>query len=535
MTSRASTRPHTSRGEPLIPVVDLFAGAGGLGEGFSASEEVAGTGRFRIALSIEKDPTAHSTLELRALFRQFDHGEVPDEYYAFVRGKIDRETLFAAPAMAAAAPVARAEAWQAELGEEPAHNVVKRVSDAVKEEKDRWVLVGGPPCQAYSLVGRSRNRGNPDYNANADGRHTLYRQYLQVIATQWPAAFVMENVKGLLSARLGEQSIFTRILEDLHEPDKAVNGKMRTRESRRYRIIALSIGTNPQVDMFDHTADPKRFIVRCENYGVPQARHRIILLGIRGDIQLDGKPNFGLLKQPEIPAAEVLRDLPQLRSGVSDRDDSPEAWRDVLASCLAESWFAHLRASEPDMAGQMELALAKAGRARLTRGGEFVAREARARKRGEWYFDPRLKGVANHATRSHIAEDLKRYLFASAFAKFRERSPTLSDFPKGLLPNHRNVDQALKGSMFQDRFRVQLAGRPSTTVTSHISKDGHYYIHYDPSQCRSLTAREAARLQTFPDNYFFCGGRTAQYQQIGNAVPPLLAVQIARIVASILG
>jgi DNA (cytosine-5)-methyltransferase 1 len=129
---------------------------------------------------------------------------------------------------------------------------------------------------------------------------------------------------------------------------------------------------------------------------------------------------------------------------------------------------------------------------------------------------------------------LQRYFFASVFAREKRRSPLLKDFPSSLLPAHKNVEAALKERKFADRFRVQLRDGASTTIVSHIAKDGHYFIHYDPAQCRSLTVREAARLQTFPDNYFFEGPRTEQYKQVGNAVPPMLARQIAKIVADVL-
>ena len=146
-----------------------------------------------------------------------------------------------------------------------------------------------------------------------------------------------------------------------------------------------------------------------------------------------------------------------------------------------------------------------------------------------WYYDRKLGGVLNHESRHHLKEDLARYLFSSMFLKNTGMFPRLKDYPEWLQPNHKNK----KSGKFVDRFRCQLENKPATTITSHISKDGHYYIHYDPTQCRSFTVREAARIQTFPDNYLFCGSRTQQFHQVGNAVPPLLANQIAEIVLKI--
>jgi len=146
-----------------------------------------------------------------------------------------------------------------------------------------------------------------------------------------------------------------------------------------------------------------------------------------------------------------------------------------------------------------------------------------------------------HETRGHLESDIVRYLYCALAAKELGRSPTFKDWDgnlKKMRPNHKNIKMngnCLETSIHLDRFKVQVAHQPSSTITSHISKDGHYFIHPDPSQARSLTVREAARLQTFPDNYYFCGPRTEQYIQVGNAVPPFLAFKIANSIKSALG
>ena len=166
---------------------------------------------------------------------------------------------------------------------------------------------------------------------------------------------------------------------------------------------------------------------------------------------------------------------------------------------------------------------------------ERVAR-AWAKWRG-WYRGdiPRGFGYPNHESRSHMPSDLERYVFSSTYAWVGDgTSPRLRDFPHSLYPDHRNVRRAVREGYFSDRFRTQAAFQPATTITSHIHKDGHYYIHFDPTQARSLTVREAARAQTFPDSYIFLGPRTEQFRQVGNAVPPYLAAQVARIVMDVL-
>ncbi|MBM3824936.1 MAG: DNA cytosine methyltransferase [Verrucomicrobia bacterium] len=503
------------------PVIDLFAGPGGLGEGFSALRP-GGDPAFKIRLSIEKDPLAHQTLQLRAFFRQFPDKKAPDAYYDYLAGLIPREDLF--KQYPAEAKKADQEAWHAELGGEkfPPDLIDARIRDALGTRVN-WVLIGGPPCQAYSLVGRSRVIGREGLaKYEADPRHELYRHYLRIIAVHQPPVFVMENVKGLLSAKVQEQHMFERIRSDLENPLDAVFGPARRRETLRYRLVSLVVRNG---DLLGR-CEPEDFVVRAEDYGIPQARHRIILLGILAE----NERQTGLLKtQTRVPIEDVISDLPRLRSGLSKEPDNPQAWRDAVLEIADSAW---LHGPRVDDALRREVrTLLREVDASLDRGGIFVRPGRRViRAHRNWFQDERLDAVCNHETRSHIRPDLHRYFFVSAFARIHNRSPLLEDFPPQLLPKHENVAEALEDTKFNDRFRVQCAGRPSTTVTSHISKDGHYFIHYDPTQCRSLTVREAARLQTFPDNYFFEGPRTQQYHQVGNAVPPLLARQIAEIV-----
>jgi DNA (cytosine-5)-methyltransferase 1 len=519
-----------------IPVIDLFAGPGGLGEGFSAFCDSNGERRFKIALSVEKDLDARKTLLLRTFLREFPDDTFPASYYDFLRN-IDEPQQLRFEKLFAAFPneFKRADkiAMLAELGGNDSANINQKIGRALRGS-DECVLIGGPPCQAYSLAGRSRNKGVNDYVAHEDKRQFLYVEYLQVIADRAPALFVMENVKGLLSATVKRQAVFHRISEDLHDPVRAliregrITAASRSKlRSARYRLYSLAEAPTNGV------CDPSDFIVQMENFGIPQSRHRLILLGIRDDIE-GIKPTL-IRKSGPVAARLVLDGLPRIRSGLSRETDSDAAWISALEEARTKRWLAASKnKAGNDVYSLLVDTIENLHAPALGTGAEFIHYDAAIGYRPDWYLDKDLDGVCNHSGRSHMTQDLFRYLYASCFAVKLKRSPRLSDFPADLLPDHANTEKALDGGNFNDRFRVQLRNVPSTTVTSHISKDGHYYIHPDPTQCRSLTVREAARLQTFPDNYFFCGPKTSQYIQVGNAVPPLLAHEIAKVSYAIL-
>jgi DNA (cytosine-5)-methyltransferase 1 len=507
-----------------VPIIDLFAGPGGLGEGFTSIVDKKNNRFFKIALSIECDDHAHQTLTLRSFLRQFPFKELPKEYYQFVRGEIKIDDLY--DCYPDQAEKAKHEAWKFKLGNSETHKAIdRRIVEALKGEKN-FMLIGGPPCQAYSLVGRARRQQIAGLNKE-DERVYFYR----ILAVHRPPIFIMENVKGLLSSKVENELIFKQLTNDLEDPIEAykkLKGEVPIYKSRiGYKIYSLVRHSLGWSDLFETKPlyKPKDFIIRAEDFGIPQTRHRVILLGIRSDLEISPdilKP-FGKL----IPVDDVLSGLPPLRSGLSKTKDGKQEWKQALRDLLQTK---HGKDIESAVWDKMKEVIEKLSLPQKDRGNDFVEGETKIKYMAEWYLDEKLKGACNHQTRSHIREDLYRYLFVSCFAKMKKRSPKLSDFPVSLLPKHMNIGEGVNSNKFADRFRVQMADQPSKTVTSHISKDGHYFIHPDSAQCRSLTVREAARIQTFPDNYFFCGPRTQQFHQVGNAVPPLLAKQIAEIV-----
>lgn len=522
-----------------FPVIDLFAGPGGLSEGFSSFGEKAsinGQGGYKVVVSVEKEKSARKTLLMRAFYRLLLAREIGlDGWYQWLNQGLgdyvpqnDKERL----ALEDAGKHARLH----ELGgdQQEDKNLENDILDLLSAEDlyGSSVLIGGPPCQAYSLVGRARNQGNWRYDAAKDNRHFLYREYLRIVALTQPAVFVMENVRGILSSKVNGKRVFPMILSDLVSPHEA----MKFGGGRKYHIYSLVGDAHFKSGDDPDAVDGREFLIKSEQYGVPQRRHRVILLGVREDIVVSGVKPGVLFSSKEVSAGQVLAGLPELRSRLSKGGDSDSRWVKTVERCEANLMKClDKNGYEDDVAVvQNRQASYSAARSVLLPGSLRVsngkAEEINVESLSSWLLDDELKVALNHEARGHIEKDLERYLFVSTYGQLHKVSPKASNFPKCLAPKHKNWNSG----KFSDRFRVQLAGQPSTTVTSHISKDGHYFIHPDPAQCRSLTVREAARLQTFPDNYIFMGSRTEQYVQVGNAVPPYLAFQIAEVVHDVL-
>jgi len=526
-----------------IPVVDLFAGAGGLGEGF-----IAANAGFEVDLSVESNPHAAKTLLFRAFYHRSKEvlGKVPEEYYQVIRGELSFEKLY--EKYSQIYEYCRERVDCKELGEnEYSRHTIHRKIKKLAENNKHWVLLGGPPCQAYSKVGRARNKGIKGYDPAKDNRHFLYLEYLSIIANNWPSVFIMENVPGLLSSKVNGESMFNKILEDLVNPSAIfpISVKKKTFGYKLYSLCSRSLNFG----LFGNDLDNgKNFVVESEKYGIPQKRHRVIIVGVRSDI--DNEPAL-LEPSDEIVVEDVLSDLPRIRSGLT-KEDSNERWVRIIKSAQKEPWWHELdKISDQGVMNLMSDITENIKPPKRGVGAPFLKSEnskiKMRKKLNDWFIDGKVGGFANHESKSHMDSDIYRYLFLSCLIAYRENlasktgvsfSTKISDFPQSLLPKHKNVQEANKADLnsvaFANRFNVQRYKAPSSTIVSHIMRDGHYFIHPDPTQCRSLTVREAARLQTFPDNYFMCGPRTEQFRQVGNAVPPLLAKQVAYIIASVL-
>lgn len=479
----------------MIPIVDLFAGPGGLNEGFCSVLDIDGKPVFKGVASFEMDPVACKTLRLRSTFRALKaNGGDLSPYYRYITGQAAWGDIFHGEFRNAYESASK-HVHQIELGEATRENVSSTIFGELgpKESRGHWVLIGGPPCQAYSMAGRSRRTS--DENFESDHKHFLYREYLHILDKFQPSIFVMENVKGLLSSKHSGEGMFHRILDDLRNLPGGV----------RYEIRSLVVDVDPT------EVQPHDFIIRAEEHGLPQRRHRVILLGVRSDLAHRIPRRVLELSEEVVSVRDAIGSLPPRASRVSRRIPKRELdWDNELAMAIHAA--AHV----------------------IDRGQNLTDPQTRSAKElSIWLEDENLPAPVQHIPRSHMISDLVRYRVMAATALELGRSPKYSDLHESLHPDHNNIGH--EHTPFADRFRVQVWDQPSTTVVSHISKDGHYYIHPDPTQGRSLTVREAARLQTFPDNYFFEGSRTQQFHQVGNAVPPLLAMKIADLVAVMLG
>ena len=504
-------------------VVDLFAGPGGLGEGFASLTENGHT-PYRIGMSVENEPSAHRTLTLRAFLREYKRrkGHLPSEFIEFHAGRTDEPTW--AEVDAESWQTATNEVRNLKLGSDTAATEINHAIDQLRPQFDDTILIGGPPCQAYSLAGRARIRGNLGYVPELDARHYLFREYIGALEKLRPAAFVMENVKGILSSTLESRLVFEMLMEDL--------SSLGTGRGPLYELRAIK-ATNGYCKL-EQARQPSDFVVRAEDVGVPQRRHRVFVIGLRADVASRASGQSLPMSGSGCHLEDVIGDLPPLRSGLSRGIDSVTRWKLVLQESAKR--LAELYGQKGEDRFRREFIRV----ARHMQEGSKLARSANALPSDygsskdelrRWLENRELQAIAQHETRGHMESDLSRYMFAAVYGRIKGKSPKAGEFPRDLRPNHRNWHTGV----FADRFRVQIAHQPSTTVTSHISKDGHYYIHHDPLQCRSLTVREAARLQTFPDDYLFLGNRTSQYVQVGNAVPPYLAHTIASLLLRVLG
>lgn len=396
--------------------IDLFAGAGGLSEGFIRE-------KFEPVAHVEMSAEASDTLKTRLAFHHFHQKKNLTKYYNYLQKDISRNELWDS---------IPEHLLESVINEEISDKTIKDIFQKIDlqlDERKVDVIIGGPPCQAYSLVGRSRDPNR----MKGDKRNFLFRYYAKFLIRYKPKYFVFENVLGLLTA--GNAKYLNEMLELFEE-----------------------IG---------YSADMK--VLNAEEYGVLQKRRRVIIIGRKGKTKFHF-PQLQKVENNWQTKRDLFFDLPYLKPG-----------QELEVANYTKNINEYLKKTE-------------------TRNG--------------------IDYTTQHITRNHNDRDLEIYSLAiDKWLNDRQRLK-YNDIPKRL-QTHKNTEA------FLDRYKVIDPTGHSHTVVAHIAKDGHYYIYPDLEQVRSISVREAARIQSFPDDYFFEGGRTAAFKQIGNAVPPLMAEKIA--------
>lgn len=415
--------------------IDLFAGAGGLSEGFIRAG-------FSPIAHIEMDKYACETLKTRAAFHYLKE---KNKLEIYKKNLVERKEGESGQKLWEQVPATVIDSViHATIGSSTIDGIFQKV-DNLKGKKNVDLIIGGPPCQAYSIAGRARM----GKEVEKDPRNELYKYYVQFLQRYKPKMFVFENVLGLFTAKKGEP------FKDLRE---LVNG--------------IGYEMQPQVQ-------------NASEHGVLQKRQRVIIVGwLRDEKNSKGEHySYPLLMKEETPYA-VLKDL---FSDLPPRKAGEGSLREIVNYTKALGEMPYLR--ESDIRSDI------------------------------------LNFTTQHVARPHNAND--REIYCLAIRQWREKKRQL-DYSK--LPPHLQTHKNTKS--FLDRYSVVEPDSCSHTVVAHISKDGHYYIYPSPNPtietARSITVREAARLQSFPDDYFFEGSRGAAFKQIGNAVPVLLAYKIAK-------
>ena len=491
----------------VIPVVDIFSGAGGFQEGFSAYRNHNNQRRYRVVLSIEKESYSYHTLRLRNFLHMFED-DFPVEYYDFLNNKTPKE-----PDWKKLYPkewrLACHETLHTELGVPKVQkSIKKRIACLRKYYNGRTILLGGPPCQTYSILSRSLFKED-----DLDNRNFLYESYVDVLTELQPMIAIFENVKGILSRTLNGKYIVYDIMRKLCHAGGI----------DRYRLFTLTCDES----LFSNEwQDPRDFVVHSENYGIPQMRDRIFIICVRDDVPI--KPPKINQCDSVTTVKDILSMMPKLRSRLRD-DDSLSNWQNVIR-ISSQKIIEQVSSNEE---GRFRLALEDIRNNDLlfedVPGGTTLPLSCPIELR-DWIYDKNIEILPNNKTRKHSDEELTLYLFAIAYYNVYGRSAKIADFPYGLTKHNKNFYL----TNFKDRYRIQQTNRPSFTIISHTGNSNRDFIYPDINQCRGITVREAARLQTFQDNYFFYGSMPKQYVQIGNAVPPFLSYQIANAISDVI-